>query len=437
MEPQATAKTLEDFKRHYHKVFHVYSQLEGKELSRLRIKMSEGRLTAEASVENEELATQLVVLMRRFLCPDDSLYFEHIWKCLRDDYGTHIPKDVMAHTDSLIERMATGDLVLQINGERQTAEQIYAAYSEGVFFSSSAEGLHYLLRLGPQPIIEPVVLDVFLQYSIWGFFVATALFEALKSAKRGALATLEGSSASLSNQCIYCLTTKGSFKSTEHIFSESLGNDELILPRGYVCDRCNHGILSLLDDALIKFEPIALTRVLFVPHDKRGRLPEANFQNLHLRKTSPRRLQVAAKDRTGELRKMEDLGSGWSHFAQEIRGRVFDPCLLGRALYKIALGTVAFEDGQERACSGRYDDARAFVCDGHDITNNLLMRSVVTPRPRVQVSHSFPDEGTPFLIDIFGLAFLLNLENSPVLSLSDDLSAAGVVQYSLSECSDR
>jgi len=34
----------------------------------------------------------------------------------------------------------------------------------------------------------------------------------------------------------------------EHIVSEALGNVTLILPPGVVCDRCNHGTLSRLDE---------------------------------------------------------------------------------------------------------------------------------------------------------------------------------------------
>jgi hypothetical protein len=63
-------------------------------------------------------------------------------------------------------------------------------------------------------------------------------------------------------KCIYCLQITGSFESEEHIFPESLGNKDLILGRGYVCDRCNNGILAVLDNALMKFEPIAFLQVL-------------------------------------------------------------------------------------------------------------------------------------------------------------------------------
>lgn len=37
--------------------------------------------------------------------------------------------------------------------------------------------------------------------------------------------------------CIFCRRHDGGFTSREHVFPESLGNEEVVLPRGVVCDR--------------------------------------------------------------------------------------------------------------------------------------------------------------------------------------------------------
>jgi len=39
-------------------------------------------------------------------------------------------------------------------------------------------------------------------------------------------------------KCIFCLSENSSFSKEEHIIPESLGGEE-ILPKGFVCDRCN------------------------------------------------------------------------------------------------------------------------------------------------------------------------------------------------------
>ena len=40
--------------------------------------------------------------------------------------------------------------------------------------------------------------------------------------------------------CIFCHKDSSRSKSVEHVIPESLGNKSLFLPRGYVCDECNH-----------------------------------------------------------------------------------------------------------------------------------------------------------------------------------------------------
>lgn len=40
--------------------------------------------------------------------------------------------------------------------------------------------------------------------------------------------------------CIFCHKDSSSSKSVEHIIPESLGNKQHYLPKGYVCDECNH-----------------------------------------------------------------------------------------------------------------------------------------------------------------------------------------------------
>ena len=40
--------------------------------------------------------------------------------------------------------------------------------------------------------------------------------------------------------CIFCHKNSSTSKSIEHIIPESLGNKNIWLPKGYVCDECNH-----------------------------------------------------------------------------------------------------------------------------------------------------------------------------------------------------
>src|SRR5665213_2478324 len=79
--------------------------------------------------------------------------------------------------------------------------------------------------------------------------------------------------------CIFCLSNKNAFTAPEHILSEALGNTQLILPPGVVCDPCNHGPLSGLDKALVEFPPLQLIRVLWSLQRKKGGYATAQFSN--------------------------------------------------------------------------------------------------------------------------------------------------------------
>jgi hypothetical protein len=88
--------------------------------------------------------------------------------------------------------------------------------------------------------------------------------------------------------CLYCKRSDRHFGSVEHVIPESLGNQGLsgkpaiVLPRGVVCDTCNHGKLSNLDDALINFTPISLLRTLYGVRSKTGKLPSSKLGNASL-----------------------------------------------------------------------------------------------------------------------------------------------------------
>lgn len=49
------------------------------------------------------------------------------------------------------------------------------------------------------------------------------------------------------SRCLYCLREDRAFTSVEHVIPEGMGNKEIVLPVGVVCDKCNNGELSKLD----------------------------------------------------------------------------------------------------------------------------------------------------------------------------------------------
>lgn len=53
--------------------------------------------------------------------------------------------------------------------------------------------------------------------------------------------------------CIFCNQDSTESKSIEHIIPESLGNDELILDKGIVCDKCNNYFSREIENPVLNF----------------------------------------------------------------------------------------------------------------------------------------------------------------------------------------
>jgi HNH endonuclease len=77
--------------------------------------------------------------------------------------------------------------------------------------------------------------------------------------------------------CLFCRKSDGVFISREHVFPEALGNTEIILQPGVVCDHCNNGTLSSLDQSVCDFMPVKLKRTVFGVPSKAGRIPKCSF----------------------------------------------------------------------------------------------------------------------------------------------------------------
>jgi len=79
---------------------------------------------------------------------------------------------------------------------------------------------------------------------------------------------------SIESKCIFCLNTKGPFSRVEHPIPESLGNDDLFLNPGFVCDPCNQYFGSKVEQKVLNAAPFGVERVAAVVKTKRGKLPK-------------------------------------------------------------------------------------------------------------------------------------------------------------------
>ncbi len=414
--------TINLFKRHFHKCDDVVELLRKKGKFDFNLTFTEESLKLVLSTPDADTTVRFIVLLRRFLSPTDNLYYRKVWDKLCTVFDYTIPQEIKESIAKLEQRFIKGQIKLVIDNVEYTAEQVYSLISQGTYFDEDVYAKTILQQLTSNPVTKLLFWNQFYTYSIIGFQIVSQIFEAIKHIQTSEKYKRFIDATKLAKpQCIYCLSTGNSFSSEEHIFPESLGNEEMLLLKGFVCDECNNGVLSGLDEYLINFEPIALLRVYFVPYDKKGKLPKANFQNMIMEKTHPRHLKFTAKDKTGRMREKKDLGDGWVSWQLKTRGKRPDMKKLGRALYKIALGTMALDHGSAKVLDSRYDLARNFIHGKSDFPNNLLIRMSSEPHPQFSITYWDHIEGTPFEIDIYGLSFLINLSPLPLMQVVEPL----------------
>lgn len=428
--PHDESVLFESFKWHFHAARRTHETFRAKGAPSATGR-SDGHVIEQSfSVPDEDGAARLASIMRPFLDPSDHLYYRTVWHSLRETYADRLTTEVASQVESVIESIGHGPLGIEfdIDGERLTAERIYGLLSDNGYFRDVDQARDYINKLIGVPMLLPLFWIQFYSYtSAVLLHILPLMYDVFKTALREAGPLDRPSSR---DRCIYCLREDVTFVSQEHVFPQSLGNRDIVLPAGYVCDACNNGLLSKLDDALQNFAPVAFLRVLYVPYTKQGKLPQATFQNAALRRTRPRHivLKSSGKGVISDVRRLDD---GRMAFKVNLRGAKWNPKSVGRALYKIAYGLVALDEGRDIVCSSRYDSARAFILGNAGFENSLVLRTVGTPKAEVSASYRPLVEGTIFAVDIFGLQFLFNLETRPPMVMGDRLTELGFVSYPL------
>lgn len=431
--PQFLIKT---FKRHYHKVRDIAEKLAASNGSfsfSYSFKKDQG-LESKVQTPDDETTIRFVVLMRRFLDPASILFYMRLWETLKELFPEAIPADRALQLKQIIEMVNKGPFSFIVNQQPVTAENIYRRVADGDYFGrNDEEAVAFLRSLSGTPA-EQLALHEFYSYNLAIFNVTSILFDIVLGIEHSEqYSTLFQEETTADKRCIYCLSDTGTFTSEEHIVPESLGNYDTVLPKGFVCDTCNNRVLSGLDAELVHFEPVEFLKTLYMPHTKDGKLPQAIFPNLTMKKTRPSHIVFKSPSKKNFTSGVPDE-NGIIHFSIKMTGRKkFDPKIVGRALYKIGLGMVAFHEGREVVYESRYNAARAFILKGEDFPNNLLMINNAKPHPNIRSTYDPALDGTCFQLDIYGVIFCFNLETTPVLELTQErLEEINFISFPLS-----
>jgi len=165
-------------------------------------------------------------------------------------------------------------------------------------------------------------------------------------------------------ECLYCRQTPRKFTSVEHVIPESLGNTDsaynraIVLPKGAVCDHCNNGALSQLDQALIRFDAISWMKTSHGIPSKSGALPSSTFNNAKLSMPAPGQLLFESNSK--KTFRPDGKGNFKINFRGSQRMTPGYARKLTRALFKMTMGCM-YIDNPQLAMSDRFDPVRRMV----------------------------------------------------------------------------
>jgi hypothetical protein len=180
--------------------------------------------------------------------------------------------------------------------------------------------------------------------------------------------------------CIFCKGEEHLGRAVEHIFPESLGNAEKVLPAETVCLKCNNGILSRLDQAFMNFEPIAMIKAFLQIPSKKNKLKDLHLGDIEINNSE--RGHVGVKLSKGSQFEQQEPLDGWERFRLHGTGSrkltATEYKLVARALLKQAYGCMYLDHGYDFVTSADRDAFRRAVVVGDSFHGRLLLGNSAT-----------------------------------------------------------
>jgi hypothetical protein len=154
--------------------------------------------------------------------------------------------------------------------------------------------------------------------------------------------------------CIYCERATSGAEGRAHVFPEAIVANEIVLPRGTVCDRCNN-YLSELDRVLVLHNHIwPVIQVLGFPGKKGHVRKKLGFME-RTDSDHPWRIRVGNED----ISRITFDRSGVHIETKDPVG--FDFLKFRRALHHVAFNFLALDCGIEYVTDRRFDQGRRYI----------------------------------------------------------------------------
>lgn len=425
---------LKKFKKQFHLASKTAKQISQKSINFNMVYKAEKGLCSSLNLPPEREIALFASCVRPFADPSSPLYFRNIASVILENDViklSDIDKECLQKNFRKIEK---GYIDIKYNSNSLSALEMYLIYSKGKYFEEDRIEVKIYTEMKKLPFLNQFMLFQFYNYSYEVYKVCETLYKLIRHVEKNEVIKPTDHKKPKNSQCIYCLTTNGNFSSEEHIYPESIGNTEIILPAGFVCDSCNNGVLSYLDNCLVEHDILALLRVLYLPYNtKSGKFPKALYQNMAVEKTHPRKINFKLQSGSKNGFVVKDIKDGVNITINTIGRTTFDPIILSRSLYKIALGVLCLKNGVNVALNEKYNNARDFVLGKGSFQNNLLMSCECIPSPVIEGCHIIVNPGTIFTIQIFGITFIFNLETEPVIQMNPDFEKLNFRCFSLQQ----
>jgi hypothetical protein len=244
--------------------------------------------------------------------------------------------------------------------------------------------------------------------------------------------------------CLFCRKSDGGFTTAEHSLSHSIGNTEVVLENGIVCDRCNNGVLSQLDQALAEFWPLQMRRTWLGVPSKSGKVPVTRFSTGTLTNKGDNNIFMelhSAKDK-GSLRTTEMGGGVVKGEMQLTGGRRMTPRYsseLSRSLLKAAFECAWLDHGDE-VLKPEFDHVRDAVLGVPRDGYLAVIRKGYPEVASLEIMYTFVPTETGRILavaaNLYGVLVGTDSRNAePLLPVDDD--RAMIVRFTVNDLQPR
>lgn len=344
--------------------------------------------------------------MRPFLAKGSDTNAEAVWSAIKATFPDKLDGAVRARIDGMLEASRSRmPFTVTIHEKEWTAETAYHYVADGAFFTGDVDAANF--RKAVLEAEAGIALEyLFYDYQLTMFRVVSAIF--------GLAFHVEDRKPLRVGPCIYCRSEAGPFRSEEHVYPQGLGQDEIVLPPGFVCDPCNNALAPV--DSYIVESPIAVMRILAGGPTKTGKYQSAKFQNVSVEKVSPHKLSFDIKGKDDESWQHKELPDGTHEIKMQFKSKEkLNAELLGRGMCKIALAMLAYKHHPSLALDPKYDEVRRFVRHGGSFPNNVAISKKAEPKSSITTTWTM-NRGTIFVFDIYGVQSMVNLEPEPIIA---------------------